>query len=177
MLDWLIAWRSELLTIIVIALTAWAFRRFFGKSFLNYWWPGALLGLAVEFMTEPEWTYSMKIFIWRDVSPFVIVGWGVTMGWVVLLSDMVYQRWFGRKNKQPWKIILVDLTVGWPLLISNELFGMHIMKSWKYNDILNWNTMIPVIDFPLQGILVIGLFVLAMPAIIRFWKDKGNFEN
>ncbi len=168
------AWRSELLTLLSFVFSWWFFNRQLHLSFLKTWLPGFLLGAAVEIMTEPEWTYAMQFYIWRDVSPFVMMGWGIMFSWMLFLSDKLYGVLFkvsltGRAPQDP-RFWLTDVLVGVPFFLGNELFGLHILKSWKYNAVLQWNTMLPGIDYPLEGLVAIVFFSLGLPAAVRFWK-------
>jgi len=134
--------------------------------------------MANEFMTEPEWTYSMRFYIWRDVLPFVIMGWGIIFAWLVTLSDELYQKLFhldpNGSSVRYGGLLLTDFIVGVPLLLGNELLGLHVLKVWKYNAILGWNIMIPVIQYPLEGLFCLIFFVLAVPNAIRFWERNGR---
>jgi hypothetical protein len=169
----LFAWRGELLTLLSLALSWLAFAKIFKRPFWRYWAPGILLGLTVEVITEPEWNYSLQLYLYRDVSVAVIAGWGIMFSWLVMLSDRLYTRWFAPASpgaKPGIKILLTDLVVGIPLLLMNELFGMHVLKIWTYSEILHWDTMIPVIQYPLEGLGALVLYVITVPAIIRWWK-------
>ncbi len=168
------AWRSELLTVLAFAFSWWFFSRMLHLSFLKTWVPGFLLGAAVEIMTEPEWTYTMQCYIWRDVSPFVMMGWGIMFSWMILFSDKLYRTFFhvtmSERAPQDPRLWLTDVLVGLPFFLGNELFGLHILKSWKYNAVLQWTTMLPGINYPLEGLVAILFFSLGLPAAVRFWK-------
>jgi len=76
MWDWIVAWRGEIVAVLVVVLTysilGLVLRKPVGRMMIG----GMLLGLGIEFSTEPEWTYSLQCYVWRDVSPFVMIGWG-----------------------------------------------------------------------------------------------------
>ncbi len=170
----IVAWRGELLTLAALLISWLVFRYRLKRNFWHMWIPGAILGLAVEFMTEPEWTYSLQCYLWRDISPFVIAGWGIVFTWLVTISDYCYRKMFGappgtRGPRDP-RLWLTDIIVGIPLFLGNELFGLHIIKIWQYNTVLRWDTMIPLIDYPLEGLVAIICFSLAVPAAVRYWK-------
>lgn len=170
MAEWLWAWRGELAGAAALAGT-WAWFSARRRPFWRLWLPGALLGAAVEFMTEPEWTYDLQVYVWRDVSPMVIAGWGVIFAWLVRLSDALYRRWFPGAPAGPdprrW---LTDLAVGVPLLLGNELLGLHLLRVWRYQDLLDWHTLLPGLDYPWEGLVSLCLFVLAMPSAVRYWQ-------
>ena len=170
----MVEWRSEILTLIALA-GSWTIFHLWGKRFFwQMWFPGVLIGMAIEFMTEPAWTYSMRFFIWRDISPFVIAGWGILFTWLVTFSDYLYLKLFGARagsrGPRDYRLILTDIIIGVPLFLGNELFGLQVLKVWKYNPVLNWSEMIPVIGYPLEGIIAIVFFVSAIPMAVRYWK-------
>ena len=175
MLETLWTWRGEAAGIAALAGTWLAFRHLHWPGFWRMWTAGLLLGAAVEFMTEPEWRYDLQVYVWRDVSPFVMAGWGVMFAWVVALSDGLYRRWFGDRpgagGLDPRRK-LTDLLVGVPLLLGNELLGLHVLQVWRYAGILEWNTMLPVIGYPWEGVVALVFFLLAMPAAVRY--ARGN---
>ncbi|NTV52965.1 MAG: hypothetical protein HGA76_08150 [Candidatus Firestonebacteria bacterium] len=171
--NFLFLWRGELLTVVSLVLSWLAFRKLFNRPFWRFWTPGALLGLTIEVITEPEWTYHLQAYLYRDVSLAVIAGWGIMFSWLVFLSDLCYDRWFNSAapgSRPGVRVMLTDTLVGVPLLLSNELFGLHVLKIWQYNDILHWDTMIPVIQYPAEGLGALVLYVVTVPAIIRWWK-------
>lgn len=172
MWEWMVAWRSELLTILTLIVSWWSISRLWKKPFWATFFAGMLTGLCVEYMTEPEWTYTMQLYIWRDVSPFVIVGWGVNFTWVILLSEKVCKLFFGRQAGTRWdkRLFISDALVGVLYFLGVELIGLHVLKVWQYNAILGWNTLIPVIQYPLEGVVAILLFSLTFPWMIRYWK-------
>jgi hypothetical protein len=171
--EFLFAWRGEFLTALSLGLSWLAFAKIFKQPFWRYWGPGALLGLTIEVITEPEWTYSLQWYLYRDVSVAVIAGWGIVFSWLVFLSDRCYDRWFAPDapyGKPGIRVMLTDALVGIPLLLMNELVGLYGLKIWKYNEILHWDTMIPVIQYPLEGLGALVLYVVTVPAIVRWWK-------
>jgi hypothetical protein len=175
MWETIVAWRNEILSLLAWVSSWWVFKYKLKQPFFKLMLPGVLLGLAIEFMTEPEWTYFVQIYIWRDVSPFVIVSWGLMFTWLITCSDFIYQKIFETNlsllRKSIWKIRLTDLIVGIPLFVGNELLGLHVLKVWKYNPILHWDTVIPMIDYPVEAFVIIVFFIIAMPSAVRFWKE------
>lgn len=133
---------------------------------------GVIIGVANEFMTEPNWTYHMRFYIWRDISPFTILGWGPMFTMLVGFSDCLYHKLFHDWPKRDWRVVLTDLIVGVPMLLGGELFGLNVLKNWEYNAILGWTTMIPVINYPLEGVMVMIFFIIAVPAVVRYWTDS-----
>jgi hypothetical protein len=173
MIAWMVAWRAELLTGMALLVSWLAIPKLFHQSFIRLWLPGLLLGLTIEVMTEPNWTYSVQCYLWRHISVAVVTGWGILFAWLVVISDFIYARWLARSvpgTKPGPAILLTDVLIGMPLFLMNEIFGLHILKIWRYNPILHWDTIIPVIQYPLEGLATLFLFVLTVPAVIRWWK-------
>lgn len=176
MMHILYLWRGEISTIVTFIFSAYVLLRILKQPFWRMWIHGAILGLAVEVMTEPEWTYSLQVYIWRDVSPFVIAGWGIMFTWLIYFSDKLYYKIYGKpvdpKETKSNMIILFDLLLGVPLFLSNELVGLYGLKIWKYNDILQWHVMIPIINYPLEGLISLILFVAGVSSVVRYWKGR-----
>lgn len=173
-MDFLIAWRGELSGVVALVGTWVFFRCKLKQNFWILWVPGAMLGLANEFITESAWTYSLQLYVWRDVSPVVIAGWGVVFAWLVTLSDVLYRKLFGRDPGEPGArylgLLLTDAVVGIPLLWGNEMIGLYFLQVWKYNSLLGWDSMLPFLNYPWEGLVCLILFVLAMPNTVRYWK-------
>ncbi|MCK5242244.1 hypothetical protein KAR34_07320 [bacterium] len=178
MWDIIAAWRGEISGCLTMIITWWAFQYKLKKPFWLLWIPGAVLGLANELITEPEWTYALQWYIWRDVSLVVAMGWGIVFAWIITLSDIVYYKLFHEdpngKQVRYLRLLATDFLVGVPIVVGNELLGLHILKVWKYNSILGWDTIIPIIQYPLEGLICAVVFVLAVLNTVRFWKRVGR---
>jgi hypothetical protein len=172
----IIAWRGEILTILTWIISWILIRYWLKRTYWHLWMPGTVMGAAIEFMTEPEWNYNFQLYIWRDISPFVILGWGIVFSWVIPISDYFYQKIFkvpaSTYGPRDPRLLMTDLLVGAPIFLTNELIGLHFLKLWTYNPILQWNNMIPVIQYPVEGLVSMFFFTLAIPASVRYWK--GN---
>jgi hypothetical protein len=172
MWDWIVAWRGEIVAVLVVVLTYSIFGLVFRKPVGRMMIGGMLLGLGIEFSTEPEWTYSLQCYVWRDVSPFVIIGWGAHMTWVVLLSEWLFRKVFRSDPDNDFRLLITDVLAGVPLLTTGELLGLHVFRIWKYETCLQWNTMIPGIQYPVEGLICMVPFVLGMPSVVRFWRGS-----
>jgi len=170
MWDFMYAWRGEIVSVVAVAATYSAFRFVLHRSIGRMMIGGMLLGLAIEFSTEPEWTYSLKCYLWRDVSPFVIIGWGAHMTWVVLFSEWLFKKIFGTEPGNDFRLVITDVLAGVPILTTGELLGLHVLKIWKYEACLQWNTIIPGIQYPVEGIIAMVPFVMGVPSVLRFWR-------
>ncbi len=170
MLEFLYTWRGELVTVTTIFST-WAMFKFILKQ--DYWHlclAGMLFGLATEVFTEPEWNYHLAWYIWRDVSPFTIAGWGPLMAILVANSNKLYKKLFKRDAGKDPRLILCDIIVGVPLMTAGESFGLHILKTWNYSPVLNWHINIPFLNYPLEGMVAMLFFVAIYPSAVRYWK-------
>jgi len=102
----------------------------------------------------------------------VILGWGLLFAWLVFLSNGLYRRWFGAepgsRGGLDARLWLTDLVVGVPLFLGNELLGMDVLRVWQYNPVLHWTTLIPVIHYPLEGLVALVFELLALPAAVRY---------
>lgn len=173
-MELLYAWRAEIAVAVSVVLSWLVFTKVLKRNFGTTFWPGVLMGCMIEFMTEPEWTYFVKLYLWRDVSPMIILGWGVIFSWLIVCSDALHGLWFRNRGSGAYAIrrqkVLTDFAVGMPLILGNELFGLYGIKVWQYNDILGWTSMIPMLHYPLEGLYSMVFFVLASPFIIRYWE-------
>jgi len=174
--DWLVAWRAELLTGVIFAVSWVAISRLWHKPFWSLVFAGMLTGLCVEYMTEPAWTYFMQFYIWRDISPFVVIGWGINLTWVVLLSEKLCSIFFGKHAgmRGDKRLFLTDVLIGVPYFLGSELIGLHVLKVWQYNENLRWNTILPVLHYPLEGVVAILFFSLAFPWMVRYWQPENT---
>jgi len=169
-----IVWRTELATGAALLGSWGVFKFYLHRSFWRTFLPGALLGLAIELMTEPEWTYSAAWKVWRDICPAIVLGWGVVFSWLIVLSNGLRRQWFGNAavdaDRLRWQTLLTDFVLGMPMFLGNEFFGLHVLKVWEYNSILGWNTLIPVIKYPVEGLVAMVFFTLALPPAVRYWE-------
>ena len=173
MWETIVAWRGEITTTAAVLLMCLLFKLWLRQPWWRLFFGGLMLGVATEFITEPEWQYSLKVYIWRDVSPFIMVGWGVLFVWWITISDALYRVWFRAEPGGAggfWRLRLLDAMVGLPLCLANEIFGMQVLKIWTYSPILHWNLMIPILNYPLEGLLSAFLFSLYAPQAVRYWK-------
>jgi hypothetical protein len=170
MWDFVYGWRGEIVSVVAVLGTYSIFRFVFHQRIGRMMIGGMLLGLAIEFSTEPEWNYSLKCYIWRDVSPFVIMGWGAHMTWLVLFSEYLFKKIFGAEPGNDFRLLITDVLAGVPILTTGELLGLHVLKIWNYDACLNWHTMIPVIQYPVEAIAPMIALALGVPSVLRFWR-------
>jgi hypothetical protein len=164
--------KGEIITA-VFCITALSVAWFgFKKDLSGMFVSGIILGTAVEFITEAYWDYSFKMFIWRDIPLFVIVGWGYSFSLFILLSDWVFKKVFRPKNiaVDDKRILLCDALLGPLWFVSHELLGMNVFHLWTYSKVSGWTYIIPVINFPWEGVIGAVLFATVLPTFVRHWE-------
>lgn len=135
---------------------------------------GTLIGIFIELITEPDWDYNLKFYIYKDVSPLVILGWGVSFSWVVAVSDFVYKLWVKGKKVKLFdkRVLLTDFVCGTIMFVSVEVFAMHVLHAWTYSPILGWTLIVPIINYPFEGVLGSMLAALILPTFVRYWQKS-----
>ena len=152
--------------IIIIAATV------FKKDLTGMFFASMIFGAAFEWVTEAYWDYSLKVYLWRDISLFVIIGWGYSITIFVLLSNWIFGSLTRQKGtiKIDWRIIPCDMVVGTIWFVANEFLGMKILHLWAYSKASRWTHMVPGLDYPIEGIIGTALFSVIMSAFVRFWE-------
>ena len=144
----------------------------FKKDLTGMMLAGMLIGIAIEYLTEIYWVYSMKVYIWRDVSLFVIMGWGYNFTFYILLSGVLSRLLFKSKNAfaaDP-KFIPMDMICGPVWFLSNELWGMKGLHLWNYSKYAGWTHTIPwLFNFPSEAIIGALFLCMVMPSFVRYW--------
>jgi hypothetical protein len=168
---------GEWLTI-AVSLGGLLYARFVCKRDLTgMYLAGMLMGLMVEYITAAYWHYSLKVFvwpnarIWGDISLFVVLGWGYSFTMFVLFSNWLFRKTTHLPLTSPW-IILFDAVLAPFWFVPYELLGMHVLHLWEYTPCSGWNTIIPVIDYPVEGVVGSILFGLVLPSFVRHWGEK-----
>ena len=173
--DLLVAWRGEAFTLVVGLITWMAFKYWLRRPWGSLFWAGVVMGLANEIITEPQWQYSLKVYLWGDISPFIIAGWGFVFAWWLTAADALYRAWFhaepGAGAGGFLKLRAMDILAGLPICLLNEIIGLRILKLWVYSPWLHWDTMIPLLGYPLEGLVAMCGYLLIAPPAVRFLKD------
>lgn len=165
---------AELSTLVAVLLIFPIFFRIFRKNIIGEFIAGVVLGIFFEIATEPVWDYHLTWYLYKDVSPIIMLGWGVSFTILVKLSDWFYKKVYHKKqvNLFDLRLFASDLIVGTTWLTAVELFGINVLHGWNYSPELGWHIMIPIINFPLEAVLALALFSLVMPTFVRHWQKK-----
>ncbi len=149
----------------------------FKKDLTGMFLAGMLMGLTIEYITETYWQYSFKLFIWPgnpiwgDISFFVILGWGYSFSMFVLFSNWLFKKMTGLPVTNP--LVMVFDAILAPLwFIPYEILGMQVLHLWKYTTCSKWTTLIPILNYPVEGVIGAMLFGLVLPSFVRLWGNK-----
>lgn len=139
---------------------------------------GIIIGIFIEFATEPLWNYHFNFTIYKDVPLGVILGWGVMFTLVTFVSEKLYLGILKRDSIKPYdkRIFLFDLLSAILIALPIETLGVK-SGVWDYNySILNWNWgNIPILNMPYEALVGYCLLMLIAPTFVRYWE--GSFEG
>lgn len=167
---------GEILSIVTCVTTLIVAAVIFKTDLSGMFLAGMLMGTTVEFITEAYWDYSFNIYIWRDIPFFVILGWGFSFSMFVKFSNFIFKIATGQKDTLIDKrIIIFDAFLAPIWFIPYELLGMHALHLWKYSEVSNWNHILPIIEFPLEGVVGAFLFGMVLPTFVRHWGPELQF--
>ena len=170
-------------TTVISLLAAWFV---FKKDLTGMFLSGIILGTAVEYLTEAYWDYTklmdangFNVFIYGDISLYVIMGWGFSFSVVILLSNWVFKS-ITRNNAElvvDARIIICDAVLGPVWFIMIEYLGMQVLHLWRYTECSNWTHIVPVIQYPFEGVIGAVLFAAILPTFVRHWEKKFRFTG
>jgi hypothetical protein len=165
-------WLASAIFILTITISF-----FIGKDLTGMIFCGIIIGVFVEFLTEMYWDYSMKVYIYKDISLFVIMGWGYQFAFFVLLSNWLFKKVFRTNGDDAFKkrLLLFDTVFAPIFFIPHELIAMKWWHLWKYSDAAGWTHLVPLINFPLEAILGSMLLGLLFPTFVRHWEKSFRF--
>ncbi|HLD44803.1 MAG TPA: hypothetical protein VJC18_05155 [bacterium] len=168
----------EVFAYVQAPLTAFLFWRLARRNVVGDLIAGSIVGMFVEFASEPLWNYHFKLTIWKDVSPGIIMGYGVLFALAVFFSEKLYKWWFKESTIKDYdkRIFITDVLAAAWIALPLEKIGL-ITKVWDYNqDVLKWSTIyIPIVDLQLEVFVGYALLMLIAPTFVRYWQ-KG-FER
>lgn len=168
----------EAWTYLQLPLLWWLFRRYAGRDVRGDLIAGSLLGIFMEFATEPLWDYHFRLTIYKDVPLSVVTSWGVMYTLVVFVSEKAYFRLFDKTEITPGdkRIFLCDLVCGLLVGVPMEWVGLKT-GIWTYRyDRLGWDWgMVPLLGMPWESIFGYALMMLTAPTFVRYWE--GSFEG
>lgn len=175
-MDKMLIW--EIWTYVQIPIYIYLFRRFAHRNVIGDMIAGSIIGVYIEFATEPLWDYHFRLTVYKDVPLSIILGWGVMFTIVVWVSEKLYCWILKKPAIEPYdkRIFIFDvigsMLVGFPL----ETIGLK-SGIWDYRyDLLNWGWgTIPFFEMPYEALVGYGLLMLMAPTFVRYWQ--GAFEG
>lgn len=168
----LILW--EIWAYLHIPLYWYLFRKLAKRNVIGDIIAGTLVGLFIEFSTEPLWNYHFKFVLYKDVPLAVPLGWGMLLTLITFFSEKLY-CWTLKKEsvKSNDKRILIFDAVG-AALIGFPLETMALKSGlWDYRmDILQWNWgTVPFFNMPYEALVGYMLLMLVAPSFLRHWRE------
>jgi hypothetical protein len=143
----------------------------FKKDLTGMLFSGMLLGVTIEYITEIYWDYSLHVYLWRDISLFVIMGWGYNFTFYILLSGFFIRKVTKIKDdlRPDPKLILFDMFLGPVWFLSNEFLGMKVLHLWTYSKATGWTNNVSWLwNYPMEGILGAFFLCITLPSFVRF---------
>lgn len=172
----LILW--EIWAYVQVVLVWYLFKQFANRNVVGDMTAGVLIGLGLEFITEPLWDYHFLINYYKDTPVAVPLSWGVMFTLVVFVSEKMYCKFMEKPAIRPYdkRIFVFDLTAGLLLGMPMEMIGVKT-GIWDYRfDLLNWNWgEAPLIHMPYEALFAYALVMFSAPTFVRFWQ--GAFES
>ncbi len=158
-------------TFVITLLVSWFV---FKKDLTGMFVAAMILGVTVEWLTEAYWDYHLNVYIVRDISFFIIMGWGYSFTFFVLISNAIYKKVFHCKEVALFdkRILIFDIIIGPLWFISNEFVAMKMLHLWDYSECARWNHIIPVLDYPFEAFIASILFALVFPSFVRYWGKE-----
>jgi hypothetical protein len=141
---------------------------------------GSLVGLFVEFSTEPLWTYHFRYTFYKDVTPSIILGWGVLLTLTVFFSEKLYRWLLNRNTVDPndRRLFLFDALAAGLIAFPMETMGLKA-GVWTYNlHILDWTWgTVPVFEMPFEALFGYMLLMTIAPTFIRRWRQDFSIGH
>lgn len=161
-------------------LTAYLFWKLAKRNVVGDLIAGTIIGMYIEFATEPLWDYHFRITIYKDIPPGIVLGWGIMFTLAVFISEELYKILFKQHSVLPYdkRIFITDVLaapiVGLPL----EKIGLWT-GVWDYHyELLNWSgIVVPVFGMPLEALIGYALLMLVAPTFVRYWQKGFEGRN
>lgn len=168
----------EIWSYLQLPVVWYLFKRFAKRNVAGDMLAGVIIGIFLEFATEPLWIYHFKFTIYRDIPPGILFGWCVMFTMVVFISEKLYCAVFKTSAiaEHDKRIFLFDLIGGILGGMPFEIIGAKL-GVWDYNwDVLNWNWgNVPLLNMPAEVLASYALLMLIAPTFVRYWQ--GSFEK
>ncbi|MFA6092251.1 MAG: hypothetical protein WCU88_01705 [Elusimicrobiota bacterium] len=161
-----------------VPLFIYLFRRFFKRNIAGDILAGIMIGVFIEFSTEPLWLYHFKLTYYKDTPISVPLGWGVMFAQICFLSEKLYCFLLKKDRIIPGdkRIFIFDVLGGALLGFPFETIGHHA-GIWDYNyKVLGWDWgTVPFFGMPYEALVGYMLLMLTAPSFVRQWQ--GFFEG
>lgn len=172
----LILW--EIWTYVQVPVMVYVFKRFAKRNVIGDLVAGSIIGLFIEFATEPLWDYHLQITIYKDTPLSIILGWGVMFTLVVFASEKLYLWILRRDTIKPYdkRIFLFDVVAAAAIAFPLETIGLKA-GIWDYRyDLLQWDWgTVPFFEMPYEALVGYALLMLVAPTFVRYWE--ASFEG
>jgi len=170
----LILW--EIWSYLQVPFFCYIFSRFLHRNIVDDIIAGAMIGLAIEFATEPLWIYHFKINFYKHTPLSIPLGWGVMFAQVVFVSEKLYCLVL-KKDKimhHDKRIFIFDALAGVLIGFPLEAMGFHA-GVWDYNyNTLGWNMgRVPIFNMPIEALIGYALLMLLAPTFVRCWHGAA----
>lgn len=167
----LVAW--ELWCYVQVPVVWYLFRRFAGRDVTGHMIAGIIMGINIEFLTEPLWDYHFALTVYQDTPPAIVLGWGVMFTLVTCASERLYCLALGRRRimERDPRLLLFDAAAAILIAFPLETLGL---KSGIYTyrlDLLQWDWgAVPLFHMPYEALMGYVLLMLLAPTCARFWE-------
>ena len=159
-----------------IPLVWYLFKRYAHKDVSGSLIAGTLIGVFLEFSTEPLWTYHFRFTIYKDIAPSIFLGWGVLFTLVIFVSEKLYRAVLHvrRIRADDKRLFRFDVAAACVIAFPMETVGLK-SGVWNYNQsILNWSWgTVPFFQMPYEALAAYALLMLIAPTFVRRWR--GSF--
>ncbi|MCB4757027.1 MAG: hypothetical protein LHV69_08405 [Elusimicrobia bacterium] len=168
----------EIFTYVEIPLVWYLFKHYAKRNVLGDIIAGTIVGVLIEFITEPLWNYHFVITYFKDTPVTLPTSWGITFAIITYFSERLYCKFLEKDEVRLYdkRILVFDLVVGIPLGLLCEIIGLK-SGIWEYNyGLLKWNWgEIPFVHMPYEALVGYALLMLSVPTFVRYWQ--GAFEG
>ena len=174
----LILW--EIYSYVHIPIIWFLFKRFGKKDVSGSLIAGSVIGLFLEFATEPLWIYHFKFTFYKDIAPSIVMGWGVLFTLVVEFSEKLYRVVLQerRVRMDDTRLFVFDVIAACVIAFPMETMGLK-SGVWDYNyPVLNWSWgTVPVFQMPYEALVGYMLLMLVAPSFVRRWRGPFTLKR
>ena len=163
-----------------VPLVWYLFKRFARRDVSGSIIAGAMIGVFLEFATEPLWTYHFRLTIYKDIAPSIFLGWGVLFTLVLFVSEKLYRAVLHtrRVRVEDKRLFVFDVAAALLVAFPMETMG-HKAGVWTYNEsVLNWDWgTVPFVRMPAEALVAYALLMLIAPTFVRRWRGAFSIAR